>query len=173
VTSGPLQLWCDSYDGVGNLGAIFTDILQFHVEEANDIVERQVALMRQRGASVKDDLTTGVDLIALMPSLRVNSDEFRSHPSRQRLSISFEEGLFHCPVSLRNLVTYTGHLCSCCGTIGHADAVIRWTSATHDVCRTAFAACDAEGSRRRGITQGASHPLAGLGSAREERPLGT
>ena len=47
-------------------------------EEANDIVERQVALMRQRGASVKDGLTTGIDLIALMPTLRVNSDELQT-----------------------------------------------------------------------------------------------
>ena len=47
-------------------------------EEANDIVERQVAVMRQRGASVKDGLTTGTDLIALMPTLRVNSDELQT-----------------------------------------------------------------------------------------------
>jgi Asp-tRNA(Asn)/Glu-tRNA(Gln) amidotransferase A subunit family amidase len=61
---------------IGVLRDLFRSGGQF--EEANQIVEQQITLMRQRGASVKGRLTTGLDLIGLMPSLRVNSDELQT-----------------------------------------------------------------------------------------------
>lgn len=47
-------------------------------EEANRIVERQVVVLRGHGATIVGDLTTGADLLALMPTLRVNSDELQT-----------------------------------------------------------------------------------------------
>jgi Asp-tRNA(Asn)/Glu-tRNA(Gln) amidotransferase A subunit family amidase len=44
-------------------------------EAGNRLVERQLALMRERRAVVIDGLSTGMDLIAAMPTLRVNSYE--------------------------------------------------------------------------------------------------
>ena len=61
---------------IGSLRDLFRQGEPF--KEGNEIVERQVALMRQQGAAVKDGLTTGTDLIALMPTLRVNSDELQT-----------------------------------------------------------------------------------------------
>lgn len=61
---------------IGVLRDLFRQGEQF--EEANHLVEQQISVMRQRGASVKDGLTTGVDLIGLMPTLRVNSDELQT-----------------------------------------------------------------------------------------------
>jgi Asp-tRNA(Asn)/Glu-tRNA(Gln) amidotransferase A subunit family amidase len=45
---------------------------------ANDAITAQIALLAQRGAVVVDDLRTGLDLIAIMPTLRLNSFELRS-----------------------------------------------------------------------------------------------
>lgn len=47
-------------------------------QEANSIVERQVVTLRDHGATIVSDLTTGADLLALMPTLRVNSDELQT-----------------------------------------------------------------------------------------------
>jgi Asp-tRNA(Asn)/Glu-tRNA(Gln) amidotransferase A subunit family amidase len=46
-------------------------------EPGNKVIEGQIALLREGRAIVIDDLSTGLDLIALMPSLRVNSFELR------------------------------------------------------------------------------------------------
>jgi len=43
----------------------------------NALIDRQIALLRERRASVVDGLTTGLDLVAMMPTLRVNSYELR------------------------------------------------------------------------------------------------
>ncbi len=47
------------------------------VEAGNAIIEKQLAVMTNAGAIVIDGLSTGTDLIGLMPSLRVNSYELR------------------------------------------------------------------------------------------------
>jgi amidase len=44
----------------------------------NALVERQIALLHDRGASVIDALKTGLDLVSMMPTLRVNSYELRT-----------------------------------------------------------------------------------------------
>ena len=44
----------------------------------NAIIEKQLALLTANGAIVIDGLSTGTDLVGLMPSLRVNSYELRS-----------------------------------------------------------------------------------------------
>jgi Asp-tRNA(Asn)/Glu-tRNA(Gln) amidotransferase A subunit family amidase len=46
-------------------------------EPVNDLITRQIALMRQHGAVVIDGLTTGQDLVGLFPALRVNRYELR------------------------------------------------------------------------------------------------
>jgi len=48
------------------------------VEAGNAIIEKQLAVMTAAGAIVIDGLSTGTDLIGLMPSLRVNSYELRA-----------------------------------------------------------------------------------------------
>jgi len=48
------------------------------VEAGNAIIDKQLALMTASGAIVIDGLSTGTDLVGLMPSLRVNSYELRS-----------------------------------------------------------------------------------------------
>ena len=48
------------------------------VEAGNAIIEKQLALLTANGAIVIDGLSTGTDLIGLMPSLRVNSYELRA-----------------------------------------------------------------------------------------------
>ena len=48
------------------------------VEAGNAIIDKQLALLTANGAIVIDGLSTGTDLIGLMPSLRVNSYELRS-----------------------------------------------------------------------------------------------
>ncbi len=48
------------------------------VEPGNAIIGKQLALMAANGAIVIDGLSTGTDLIGLMPSLRVNSYELRA-----------------------------------------------------------------------------------------------
>jgi amidase len=48
------------------------------VEAGNAIIAKQIELLRTSGAIVVDGLSTGADLIGLMPSLRVNSYELRT-----------------------------------------------------------------------------------------------
>ena len=43
----------------------------------NKLIEQQIAFLREQRAVVVDGLSTGVDLIGLMPSLRLNSYELR------------------------------------------------------------------------------------------------
>jgi Asp-tRNA(Asn)/Glu-tRNA(Gln) amidotransferase A subunit family amidase len=47
-------------------------------ELGNKVIEGQIALLRDGRAIVIDNLSTGLDLVALMPSLRVNSYELRT-----------------------------------------------------------------------------------------------
>jgi amidase len=47
-------------------------------EAGNKLIEGQVALLRDGGAIVIDGLSTGLDLVGLMPSLRVNNYELRT-----------------------------------------------------------------------------------------------
>jgi Asp-tRNA(Asn)/Glu-tRNA(Gln) amidotransferase A subunit family amidase len=47
-------------------------------EAGNRVIEKQIALLRDRRAVVIDGLSTGLDLISLMPFLRVNSFELRT-----------------------------------------------------------------------------------------------
>jgi Asp-tRNA(Asn)/Glu-tRNA(Gln) amidotransferase A subunit family amidase len=44
----------------------------------NTLIDRQIALLRDRGARVIDGLSTGLDLVSMMPTLRVNSFELRT-----------------------------------------------------------------------------------------------
>ena len=46
-------------------------------EAGNRLVESQLGLFRDAGAELVTGLRTGMDLVALMPSLRVNSFELR------------------------------------------------------------------------------------------------
>jgi amidase len=46
-------------------------------QPVNTIIDEQLAGMRQRGATVVDGLTTGADLVARFPTLRVNDFELR------------------------------------------------------------------------------------------------
>ena len=48
------------------------------VESGNANIDKQLALLTANGAIVIDGLSTGTDLISLMPSLRVNSYELRA-----------------------------------------------------------------------------------------------
>ena len=48
------------------------------VEAGNAVIDKQLALLTAGGAIVIDGLSTGTDLIGLMPSLRVNSYELRA-----------------------------------------------------------------------------------------------
>jgi len=48
------------------------------VEAGNAVIEKQLAVLTANGAIVIDGLSTGTDLIGLMPSLRVNSYELRA-----------------------------------------------------------------------------------------------
>ena len=43
----------------------------------NALVERQLPLLATHGAAIVDGLTTGIDLVTVMPSLRLNSFELR------------------------------------------------------------------------------------------------
>jgi Asp-tRNA(Asn)/Glu-tRNA(Gln) amidotransferase A subunit family amidase len=47
------------------------------VQAGNAVIEKQLDLMRAQGAIVVDGLATGVDLLGLMPTLRVNSYELQ------------------------------------------------------------------------------------------------
>ena len=51
-------------------------------EEASAIIDRQIGVLRQLGAAVAERLTTGIDLVGLMPTLRVNSDELQTRLMR-------------------------------------------------------------------------------------------
>ena len=61
---------------IGVLRDLFRQGEQF--EEANAIVDRQITVLREHGAAIEEGLTTGADLLALMPTLRVNSDELQT-----------------------------------------------------------------------------------------------
>ena len=61
---------------IGVLHDLFRKGEQF--DEGNRIVERQVEVMREHGATVTRDVTTGADLFALMPGLRTNDFEMPS-----------------------------------------------------------------------------------------------
>jgi Asp-tRNA(Asn)/Glu-tRNA(Gln) amidotransferase A subunit family amidase len=47
------------------------------VQAGNAVIEKQIDLMRTQGALVVDGLTTGIDLLGFMPTLRVNSYELQ------------------------------------------------------------------------------------------------
>jgi amidase len=47
------------------------------VQAGNALIEKQLELMRAQGALVVDGLTTGIDLLGFMPTLRVNSYELQ------------------------------------------------------------------------------------------------
>jgi amidase len=68
----------DRLDGirVGVLRELFRTGSEF--DAANAIIGTQIALLGARGAIVVDDLRTGLDLLSLMPQLRVNSFELRT-----------------------------------------------------------------------------------------------
>jgi amidase len=61
---------------IGVLRELFRQGPQF--EAGNAIIDRQITMLRDRRATVTDGLTTGLDLLALMPTLRVNSFELRT-----------------------------------------------------------------------------------------------
>ncbi|HUE85223.1 MAG TPA: amidase family protein [Vicinamibacterales bacterium] len=60
---------------IGVLRDLFRTGAEF--DEGNRIIEQQIAFMRDRGATITEDLTTGLDLVALMPRLRLNDFELR------------------------------------------------------------------------------------------------
>jgi amidase len=60
---------------IGVLRDLFRKGSQF--DEGNTIVEEQIALLGKQRAVVVDGLTTGIDLVALMPQLRLNNYELR------------------------------------------------------------------------------------------------
>lgn len=67
----------DNFAGsrIGVLRDMFRKGQQF--EAANKIVEKEIASMQERRAVVLDGLSTGLDIIALIPDLRVNNYELR------------------------------------------------------------------------------------------------
>jgi Asp-tRNA(Asn)/Glu-tRNA(Gln) amidotransferase A subunit family amidase len=60
---------------IGVLRDLFRKGKEF--EPGNNLVEEQIAFIRQQRAVVIDGLSTGMDLLALMPSLRLNAYELR------------------------------------------------------------------------------------------------
>ncbi|HUF71131.1 MAG TPA: amidase family protein, partial [Longimicrobiales bacterium] len=60
---------------IGVLRDLFRTGAEF--DEGNRTIEQQIAFMRDRGATIPEDLTTGLDLVALMPRLRLNDFELR------------------------------------------------------------------------------------------------
>ena len=46
-------------------------------EPANALIAKQIALLGSQGATIVDNLRTGLDLIGMMPTLRLNSFELR------------------------------------------------------------------------------------------------
>jgi Asp-tRNA(Asn)/Glu-tRNA(Gln) amidotransferase A subunit family amidase len=60
----------------GVLRDLFRKGMEFNA--GNKLIEDQIALLRDRRAVVIDGLSTGLDLLSLMPSLRVNSFELRT-----------------------------------------------------------------------------------------------
>ena len=60
---------------IGLLRDLFRRGRQF--EPANKVIKREIAFMQERRAVVVDGLSTGLDLIALIPDLRVNNYELR------------------------------------------------------------------------------------------------
>ena len=61
---------------IGVLRDLFRKGSEF--ETGNQLIERQITLLHEGGAIVIEGLSTGVDLISLMPSLRLNSYELRT-----------------------------------------------------------------------------------------------
>lgn len=61
---------------IGVLRDLFRTGEQF--DAGNAVIGKQIALLRESRASITDGLTTGLDLITLMPTLRVNSFELRT-----------------------------------------------------------------------------------------------
>jgi Asp-tRNA(Asn)/Glu-tRNA(Gln) amidotransferase A subunit family amidase len=61
---------------IGVLRDLFRQGKEF--ESGNNLIERQIGLLRDHQAIVIDGLSTGLDLISLMPDLRVNSYELRT-----------------------------------------------------------------------------------------------
>ena len=70
-------------DGGGTLEGVRVGVLRdlfrkdAEASAGNGVVERQLPVLTSRGASVVDGQTTGVDLVTLMPTLRLNSYELR------------------------------------------------------------------------------------------------
>jgi amidase len=60
---------------IGVLRDLFRIGAQF--EPINKLIEAQIAVMRAQGAEVTDPVTTGSDVVAMMPTLRVNSYEVK------------------------------------------------------------------------------------------------
>lgn len=60
---------------IGVLRDLFRKGEQF--EPANRVIEQQITFMKERRAVVIDGLTAGIDLISLIPDLRVNNYELR------------------------------------------------------------------------------------------------
>ena len=60
---------------VGILNDLFRTGPEF--EPANALVAKQIALLGGRGLTIVDNVRTGLDLIAMMPTLRLNSFELR------------------------------------------------------------------------------------------------
>src|SRR5262249_11259528 len=61
---------------IGMLRALFRKGMQF--EAGNKLIDDQISLIREHHATVIDGLSTGLDLVSLMPFLRVNSFELRT-----------------------------------------------------------------------------------------------
>jgi Asp-tRNA(Asn)/Glu-tRNA(Gln) amidotransferase A subunit family amidase len=60
---------------VGKLADLFRAGAEF--EPANAMAAKQIALLGGRGVTIVEDVRTGLDLIAMMPTLRLNSFELR------------------------------------------------------------------------------------------------
>ncbi len=78
TVTGLMRLPANSLRGI-RVG-VLRDLFRKDPEAAagNAIIDKQLAVMTAAGAIVIDGLTTGTDLVGLMPSLRVNSYELRA-----------------------------------------------------------------------------------------------
>ena len=78
--TSPKPYAADGAEGlVGVRVGVLRDLFRREREAAagNTVIDRQLWLLTAGGAFLTDDLTTGIDLIARMPSLRLNSYELR------------------------------------------------------------------------------------------------
>jgi amidase len=73
TTAALNRLPLPSYARIGVLRDLFRKGEQF--DEGNTIVERQIEMLREHGIALSRHLSTGADLFALMPDLRVNNFE--------------------------------------------------------------------------------------------------